>query len=205
MPVNRLIIEEKTMTCNSGTYLGEANVTEQWFIPFLRIQEGEKGRSAFLKHWREYANRADWYGDIFYRRIEGIIFCPGGGDEYASRVATSIVCWFGSNNGLCFLNDALAKTKVNSEVGNYSNEATLLSSWALENRRQYCVNRGVRRLEGILGRSQLIATDFEVAESVMLWLSSDEGRKFVATVFQELGWPVIWEIPNIKILMDDED
>lgn len=170
--------------------------TDEWFEPFTPIQEYQEGRKVFHRNWKEYGARPDWYGDTWHARIAKIIFVPGGFSLYGSRVAASIVVWFGSNNGRHFLQTVLEKTELVSGCNNTHNENLLLSAWAIENTRRF---RTGRRLETILGKSSLSGGDFEIAESIMLLLASDEGRKLMADFFEDMKWEVTWKVPDHTI------
>lgn len=114
------------------------------------------------------------------------------GQREASVCAT-IVTWFGTNVGQGFL----------TECGFFKSDAlitpdSVLSRWALENRRHRAWDSGWRTLEHLLtdrerhgkmsaGRWELdvqrcSALDYEAAEHLMLWLGSVDGQAFMHRV-----------------------
>jgi hypothetical protein len=170
---------------------------KSWLVPRSPIAEDRKEQELLLAEWVEYASHEGYYTDDWSARITTIVRgVPGGVTEEVCQTATSIVVWLATNIGKAFLWEVFPKMRNLPSYDNTQNEDIILAAWTRENRR----NRGWRRLEAVLwanGTLQLAtATDFEVAEAMMLWLSSTGGRTFITKAFQKYGWQTCWGIPH---------
>lgn len=101
-------------------------------------------------------------------------------DQRCATVAASLVCWFGTNCGMAFLNTAKTAAAKSLTPGDF-----YLQSWAVENSRKSGSNSGARTLEYCLkpdgGRDlpELSGRDYEVAEHLIFWLGNEEGQDFL--------------------------
>ena len=180
-------------------YFDEVNVTDEWFVPLREINPGEARSATFLSYWKKYGERADWYGDMWFHRIARIVAVKNGCTTYSGRVATTLFIWFSTNVGMCFLETALKGLKNETETIHYAdNKTKMIEVWSIENSLLY--GEGQRKLAGILGKEKLSMLDCDIAESLVVWLSTPEARKLLFLVYRALGMHVSWVVPSIRII-----
>lgn len=150
-----------------------------------------------LALWRELLAQAP-YGDDPYVPIERILHTlPATPDQRILSVATSFVVWLGTTVGMNFYLECLrAASECKMDYG-FPYQNVFLSIWAAKNRRQHGCNHGFRSIEFILALPsdygptmhskhelarlpELSALDYETVEGMVLWLSSVEGKRFMA-------------------------
>lgn len=116
-----------------------------------------------------------------------------GADQRAASIAASMMRWFGTNVGRCFLG------KGKDLLPALSSRA-YLAAWAVENQREY----GLRLIHHVLSlqsledstalgsvtnpnkRPHLTTRDYEVCELVAAWLGKPKGQAFLAECEAEI-------------------
>lgn len=168
-------------------------VTDEFFKPITSVITGRERCERFQVAWKEYAAReremnfGNWAQEIL--RI--ISPCYAHQAEYASRVASSIVVWFGTNNGYPFMETLLKGMSAKRDgLSIDENIRFALSTWAVENS-LYSNSCGSQRrlLQGILSEDEKIKPltylETDTAEKLMIWLGRESGiellKKLVAT------------------------
>lgn len=179
-----------------GTMIVPGDLTEKitlsWFAPLFKVTKNDKPKRILFKRWLEYANYPDWRGDTWYKPIERFINVPGGGTKRSARMVTSLILYLGSNFGRDFITRELKEIKPTSLFSSVD----MRMAWADENKRVAHTNGGRRSAEVFFDEYPLSAVGFEISENTMLWLTSREGRSFLAEAYKEIGWPATWEVPE---------
>jgi hypothetical protein len=132
---------------------------------------------------------ADYDGPENGHQLSGILaHHPRLLNDRQSRVAASIIVWFGTNCGNCFLLEA-------RQLRDRGVRYPFVAQWAIDNTRFSWLNSGMKLIEHCcatelnphaysFGRQMvcpdLTVEDYETVEHVMVWLGNDEGRAFVA-------------------------
>ncbi|MHD0644445.1 hypothetical protein ACYPKM_02260 [Pseudomonas aeruginosa] len=153
--------------------------------PIRPAREGVIGEIVFQREWQNLMSEpvndddADPSNPMLSLILEQ---CPFMLLQRHATVAASLVRWLGSNNGQGLLHSARAMAEVLGGEHNRSN--AYLAAWAIDSKRHSSVNGGVRSVEGFLtapGETSCFydADDLEVIETVMYWLGSDRGQKFL--------------------------
>lgn len=166
--------------------LFDVEVTDDYFKPLLPIVLGRPRCELFGRIWKRHASEfpeGDCFGSWAPRMLHIIAPCEASSALYASRIATSIVVWFGSNNGHAFMEKLIARIdKKLPPYNNGPNVESALSLWAIENS-LYLHNsgHGGRTLQGIIQteKKPLTALETDTAERLILWLASEEGVKLL--------------------------
>lgn len=166
----------------------EPHVSPVWFVPFQPIEEDRWRVKLFVKEWGKYAVKEGEFGSGGYwcERIKAILAgTPKDGWERASRVAVSIVAWFGYNNGYSFLKDSLSKLDDSAPAyNNGENTERMIKLWSLQNSLYSGSNGwGGRLLANLLfmkkrGDNPLTVEDMNTAERLMTYIAREEGRIF---------------------------
>lgn len=153
--------------------------------PIRPAREGVIGEIVFQREWQSLMLEPVNYDDADPSNpMLSLILepCPFLLHQRHATVAASLVRWLGSNNGQGLLHSARAMAEVLGGEHNRSN--AYLAAWAIDSKRHSSVNGGVRSVEGFLTAPDETscfydADDLEVIETVMYWLGSDRGQKFL--------------------------
>lgn len=165
-------------------YIDDVEVTDIFFEPLTSGYQTYPRCILFQEEWKRYASL--YYADDFVKIILRIISpCTADDAQHASRLATSIIVSFGTNNGLDFMNRFLKEVDpLAPSYNNTSNFHRVLSLWAIENSLLSNNNGcGGRRLQGIIGKIQppqpLTNLEIDTAERLMMWLAEEKGTKLL--------------------------
>lgn len=119
----------------------EIQVATVVHLPLRAPRKGTPGEVIYLDLWREWATArpAEWR-QIFHDMNTPV-------RQRAASVASSFMVWMGCNGGESFT--FKAEKLANSGAFPYR-EAAFIAAWALDNRRQYGHNSGLRTIEYML-------------------------------------------------------
>lgn len=164
-------------------------------VPLAQPRPGTPGEGIYLSLWREFStNRPREWHSIF--RTTGPV------RQRAASVAASFMVFMGCNGGRGFTwtADRLC------EKGVFTNrEDAFVAAWAIENKRVYGTNSGLRTSEYMLAEKHPIVglpvggtsvdwrlvpditqEDYDILESMVIWWSTSQ-----AGVMREIAEPMI--------------
>lgn len=169
-------------------------------------REGMVGEEVFAARWQELmAQEPEWddYATMLHAVLRDYTFPIG---QREAEVAASVIQWLGTNAGESVVHKADSISRFlwpNRLPGEDVHSAAYVAAFTMTNRRDRCVNMGVRAVEGILARESdlgygrygcygvvrlppVSANDVEVVEHVMYWLGSTTGASFLKTCREEV-------------------
>ncbi|WP_455233404.1 hypothetical protein [Geopseudomonas aromaticivorans] len=163
--------------------------------PVRPVRPDVLGEVAFYTEWQDLMAQEPPMGFMVADSHLEIILAALGGQVTQRRatVAASLIKWLGTNCGRSMREEAQRLATL--EVAGLGDRAWL-KAWAVENRRDLSSNYGDRALEAILAEEflpdgrvvvpELTMDDYEVAEQLMLWLGSHNGKAYLQRCEQRL-------------------
>ena len=157
---------------------GEVVFTKQW----QKLMGGERG---VVYRWDQ--DNAVW--NSFSHPFIDIAKQTGYPDVRDARVATSLICWLGTNVGTAFLQqaDRMADAFVENKLTVTNHRANgYVAAWALENERHHNMNSGATLREFLLSETleeqgrRCGWRDAETMELTLRWLGGEDGQSFIA-------------------------
>ena len=152
------------------------------FEPIRPCRPDIYGEGIFVRLWREYAMAIPRWADgdetVFTHLLMDL---PGEPTQRDATVATSFMCWLGTNIGNAFLVGCERHAKTDSDRCRVH-----AGVWAWENRRRRGINAGRRLSDAILGDC-VSARDLEVLEVMAAWLGTKDGLTLVAQAQEEIN------------------
>ena len=152
------------------------------FEPVCPCRPGIYGEGIFVRLWREYATGVPQWAeedDAIFAHI--LMDLPGKPTQRDATVATSFMCWLGTNIGNAYLIGAERHVRVDA-----NRCRGFLAVWAWENRRRRGINSG-RRLSDAILDDNVDARDLEVLEVMATWLGTKDGLALVAQAQEEIN------------------
>ncbi len=158
--------------------------------PLHAPRAGTPGEGLYLKLWQGFVeNEPTAFADIFRNMLDPI-------DQRIVSIAASFMVFMGCNGGHSFT--WLAKDLASRGVFNVQSEA-FLAAFAIENRREYGINHGLRLVEAMLhikhpidydnyGRDHVIwgsvpdlnRKDMDAIECMVIWWSTSRAEEMRA-------------------------
>jgi len=149
-------------------------------VPLQPPRSGVPREGLFLTLWQQFATqRPDEWGYIFRFRTSGQI------RQRAASVAASFMVFMGCNGGRSFTDSAARLIKSGAFA--YAEDA-YLAAWAIENKRLFGINGGLRTIEYMLSREypmtgrpvhvdwkkvpDVSMDDMDIIESMVVWWGS---------------------------------
>ncbi len=171
--------------------------TEEFFKPLSDFVKDRPRCNLFLEVWKEYGSQYYNFQDGYYPIVLHVALPEDKAGEtphqenylHSARVVSTLVAWFGTNNGFCFmekLRETLTK-KPQSLIPFYSGRAVALGLWAYENSLiRSSGGHGGRLLPRLIGNTvdgqiqDSTQLEVDTAENFMGWLGSDDGIELLA-------------------------
>lgn len=158
----------------------------RWFTyqPITPCRPSVYGEGIFVRAWGEAMREPVQYGDDEENERFQSIVSPLSARADDAAVASSFICWLGTNCGRCFL--ARAESAAKDAKAGSSIPDIYLMTWAIENCRESGMNHNRRTIEAILPAEMINYRSAEIIERVALWLGSHHGRKMVVAANAEI-------------------
>ena len=169
------------------------------FTPLRPLREDMTGEVVFTKRWQKLMGGARgvvyrWDQDnaiasSFHHPFINIVKQAGYPNARDARVATSLVCWLGTNVGTTFLEkaDRLADAfAVDSLTASHQRANGYVAAWALENERHHLMNSSLTIRECLLSETlqepgrRCGWRGAETMELTLRWLGGEAGQAFIA-------------------------
>jgi hypothetical protein len=161
------------------------------------------GEQVYAARWSEYMRqevnswREDWCATPNAMLSHILDESPYRLTQLHATLCARIVCWFGSNCGRCFVEQATKRAKLRA-WDNFQCE------WAVENGRRGGINGGFRTLEylasarlsphhGMFGGGPaegygfITSEHWETADLLMAWLGTEAGTAFMQGCLREIS------------------
>lgn len=182
-------------------------------VPITPPRASHHGEIVFVEQWQALMQKCSGYPSEDCANHMLCMVLGWREDEITQRaasVAVTFIKWLGTNCGAAFIETA------NRFQGEYpGGDHGYRMAWAVENERKSWMNSGFRAIEHILSadtdtlngqtvwRPDLSVSDYEVVENVACWLSSTEGREFVAKCKIEIKSRILAERISDAVAVKD--
>ena len=156
----------------------------RWFKyePIVPCRPNVFGEGIFVEHWQREMRRPVEFGDNLENEYFVSIISPLEARASDAAVASSFICWLGTNVGRGFLHRAgeIAKKLVDRD------DAFALA-WANWNQRVAGMNHDRRTIEAIVPESHLDTRAIEVVEIIARWLGTPRGQTMIKAAEAEIS------------------
>jgi hypothetical protein len=159
-------------------------ITDEFFVPLTAIYERRDRCRVFLGIWKKFGlhvPKTPWFEVPTPHIVRAVRPCKQKDALMTARIIASIVAWFGTSVGYCFLEKLFAG--VNRDQSHWQscdNANFAISLWSIENS-SYGARLGQkpRQLQAILqtseNRAPLSALQLDTAENFMTYLATTDG------------------------------